>query len=100
MSDEKNLEPLPLCEQCWLGDHTRWEPASIDENGTVAMELVSVELPATFSTGSIEMCCMCGNITISGIYSMLDPSGVYFDSSDEEEGYMFDLESKLHFDDE
>lgn len=42
------------------------------------MRLVGVDTPEVSSTGSVDVCCMCGAITIAGIYEMKDPTKVYF----------------------
>jgi hypothetical protein len=84
MSDApEGLKPLAVCENCWLSDHSRWEPESMDSTGNVLMKLVGVDVPTKVNTGEVEICCMCGGLSVSGIYEFKDPSKVYFDDSDE-----------------
>lgn len=78
MAAEPLLRPLAVCEQCWLDTHMHWEPKSMNETGQILMKLVGVDTPNTASFGNVDICCMCGSITISGIYEMIDPTKVYF----------------------
>jgi hypothetical protein len=78
MDLEANLIPLSVCEVCWLLDHVKWEPESIDETGNVLMRLVGVDVPQKVNSGEVDICCMCGGLTISGIYEFKDPKKVYF----------------------
>jgi hypothetical protein len=77
------LVPLAVCEECWLIDHSHWQPESMDENGNITMRLLGVDVPEAVVTGSVEICCECGGITVCGIYALKDPSAVYFSRSDE-----------------
>jgi hypothetical protein len=70
---------MAVCESCYLVDHVRWQPESMDNTGSVMMRLVGVDVPIKINSGSVEVCCMCGGITISGIYEFKDPSDVLFD---------------------
>ena len=83
MSAEPVLVPLPICELCWLADHTRWEPESMNESGSILMRLAGVDTPEIVETGSVEICCMCGSVTIAGIYSMVNPKEAYFLDGDD-----------------
>ena len=93
MAAEPLLKPLALCEQCWLENHTNWEPQSMDEHGSITMKLVGVDTPDHISLGNVDVCCMCGQITIAGIYEMLDPTEVYFvgEESDSFNKFEFDF---------
>lgn len=42
------------------------------------MRLLGVDVPITVNTGEVEVCCMCGGITVCGIYELKDPDDVYF----------------------
>ncbi len=42
------------------------------------MRLKGVDLPNKANTGSVEICAMCGSITVAGIYEMKLSSEVYF----------------------
>lgn len=72
---------MAVCENCWLSDHSRWEPESMDHTGNVLMKLVGVDVPTKVNTGEVEICCMCGALTVSGIYEFKDPEKVYFSDS-------------------
>lgn len=78
MSSDPALVPLAMCEICWLGDHARWEPESMNESGSILMRLVGADIPDIVKLGSVEICCMCGSVTIAGIYTMMNPKEVYF----------------------
>lgn len=83
MESASNLQPMSVCESCWLLDHARWEPESMDNTGNILMKLVGVDVPVKVNNGTVEVCCMCGGLSISGIYEMKDPDKVYFiDSGD------------------
>lgn len=72
------LAPLPVCERCWLSSHTTWEPESMDQEGNILMKLKDVEVPEKINTKVPEVCSDCGEITVSGIYDMKDPSLAMF----------------------
>lgn len=78
MESDPVLSPLAVCESCWLIDHTRWEPESMDHTGSVLMKLVGVDVPEKINNGEVEVCCMCGGLTVCGIYEFKDPEKVYF----------------------
>lgn len=62
----------------------------MDETGNILLKLVGVEVPQKVNTGEVEVCCMCGAITICGIYEFKDPTKVYF-SSDTEDGFELEM---------
>ena len=67
----------------------------MDDTGNILMRLVGVDVPVKVNNGTVEVCCMCGGLSISGIYEMKDPEAVYFtdngDNSYELELPEFDL---------
>jgi hypothetical protein len=69
---------MPVCEACWIRDHARWEPESIDNSGTILMRLKGVDVPQKVNTGSVESCTVCGGITISGIFELRDPQIIMY----------------------
>jgi hypothetical protein len=73
MSGAPITSPVPLCEACWLKDHARWEPHSMDDKGNIKMALAGVDVPQKINTGSVETCSDCGKITIAGIYDFKSP---------------------------
>jgi hypothetical protein len=83
MSAEQLPQPMPVCEPCFLVEHTRWEPDSIDEYGNILMKLIGVDSPLRGKVDAVDVCCMCGSITVAGIFEMLKPSEIYFSSNDE-----------------
>lgn len=99
MDQEPVLVPAPVCEMCWLIDHAFWEPESIDEKGRVMMRLTGVDVPAKINNNSVEVCAMCGSITVAGIYDMKDPSSVDFldDGEEDKEDYGLGFSSESHF---
>ena len=82
MNSDKTLTLLAVCESCWLIEHSRWEPDSMDSTGSVLMRLLGVDIPDNTSVGSVEVCCLCGGITIAGIFEFRDASRVFFDLDD------------------
>lgn len=85
MSGAPITSPVPLCEACWLKDHARWEPHSMDDKGNIKMALAGVDVPQKINTGSVETCTECGKITIAGIYDFKNPE-IVFSSSDSNYG--------------
>lgn len=78
MSAQKILIPLPVCESCWISDHSKWEPESMDHDGNILMKLVMVDVPEKKNTSEPDTCSQCGNLTIAGIYKMSDPTVLFF----------------------
>ena len=78
MSGEQVQAPMSLCEVCWLKDHARWEPESMDSSGDILMRLTGVDVPVKVNTGAVEVCTNCGSITVAGIFEMQDPKVVFF----------------------
>jgi hypothetical protein len=81
MAAEEVVRPMPVCENCFLDEHTKWEPDSMDEEGNVLMRLIGVDTPLRANPESVETCSLCGSITVAGIYEMFKPSEVYFDEN-------------------
>lgn len=76
MITEPILSPVSVCEQCWLKDHSRWEPESMDAEGQILIKLTGVDVPTKVNTGTVEICYNCGGITVSGIFEMKDPKKI------------------------
>jgi len=70
--------PMPVCEACWVKEHARWEPESIDGSGNILMRLKGIDVPQKVNTGSVESCVNCGQITISGIFELRDSQVVMY----------------------
>lgn len=99
MSAEQVKRPMAFCELCFLDDHTRWEPESMDDQGQIMMKLVSVDVPKKVNTESVETCCMCGAITVAGIFQMMNPLEVYFLEDNElETNFVMSLSEEDDFD--
>ncbi len=71
------MSPTPVCEQCWLKEHSRWEPHSMDDHGNIKMALSGVDVPQKINTGSVESCSVCGKITIAGIFDIQEQNVFY-----------------------
>ena len=84
MSTANPLSPLAICEACWLVEKTRWEPESMDENGRILMKLTGVGMPQMISQESVEVCCMCGELTVVGIYVFRDPESVPYPEKEDD----------------
>ena len=96
MAAKQAPRPMALCELCFLDDHTRWEPESMDEQGRVLMKLIGVDVPEKLNTETVETCCMCGGITVAGIFMMVSPDDVHFLEEDElDNQFEMSLESSL-----
>lgn len=89
MAEDATLVLLAVCESCWLVDHAHWEPDSMDDTGNIMMRLKGVDIPENTSLGSVEICCLCGGITVCGIYQLMSPDDTYFSDS---ESPKFELE--------
>ena len=76
MSAEPVSYPVPICEVCWLKEHARWEPESVDSTGNILMRLSGVDVPNKVNNGAVDVCIECGKITVSGIYDLRDPRTV------------------------
>lgn len=98
MSDTESLDvPVPLCEVCWLIDHTIWEPESIGADGKILMRLTGVDVPEKINTDSVEICGVCGSITVSGIYEFKDPSTVNYLSDGDDNEFSSEYEDATSF---
>lgn len=69
LSPDTRLYRLPICESCWIVERSRWELESIDENGVVRSRLVDIDVPMDVTPGQVNICCLCGNITIVGLHT-------------------------------
>lgn len=67
----------PVCDPCWLEEHADWETI---EHGNDPYLLVSVpisySIPTVVRGFPLELCCLCGRHTISGIYVRKNPDSV------------------------
>ena len=81
---------MPICEVCWLGENTVWEPESISPDGKILMALKSVQVPEKLNTGEPEACSRCDGLTVAGIY-LLNPTKTGF-LLDEEDEWSEDLD--------
>ncbi len=50
----------------------------MDKTGRIIMRLKGVDVPNKVNNGSVEICAMCGAVTIAGIFEMKLTSEVYF----------------------
>lgn len=82
MSASPAVSPIPVCEQCWLKEHARWEPHSMDDHGNIKMSLSGVDVPQKINTGSVESCSVCGKITIAGIFDIKEQKIVFTTGED------------------
>lgn len=78
MAAEPVISPFPVCEACWMESHAKWEPESMDKTGRILMRLKGVEVPQKINNGTVEVCAMCGAVTVAGIYELKLTSEVYF----------------------
>lgn len=78
MAAEPVISPFPVCESCWMDNHAKWEPESMDTSGRILMRLKGVDVPEKINNGTVEVCAMCGSVTIAGIYELKLSNEVYF----------------------
>ena len=88
MSGGPVVTPTPVCEQCWIKEHARWEPHSIDDHCNIKMALSGVDVPQKINTGTVESCSICGKITIAGIFDVKEHKIVF--SAETEEPRMYE----------
>lgn len=50
----------------------------MDNRGDILMRLTGVDVPVKVNTGAVEVCSICGNITVAGIFEIQDPKLVFF----------------------
>ena len=50
----------------------------MDTTGRIIMRLKGVDVPNKVNSGSVEVCAMCGAVTIAGIFEMKLTSEMYF----------------------
>ena len=50
----------------------------MDKTGRIIMRLKGVDVPNKVNSGAVEVCAMCGAVTIAGIFEMKLTSEVYF----------------------
>lgn len=93
MAAEPYISPMAVCEACWLENHTKWEPESVDEKGKILMRLKGVDVPDRTNNGNVEVCVMCGSITIAGIFEMKLSNEVYFFSESFKDSFEAYLEN-------
>lgn len=91
MKSSGEKKPMAVCESCWLTDHSRWEPESMDSTGNILMKLLGVDVPHKVNTGEVEVCCMCGSLTVSGIYEFKDPQKVHFTDDDDKDKFELEI---------
>ena len=87
MSAERISVPEPICEKCWLKEHTHWEPESVDDTGSILFRLKGVDVPLKYNTGQVETCTACGEITISGIFDQKSTETKVFKRSPGKHGF-------------
>ena len=56
----------------------------MNAEGQVIMRLTGVDVPEKVNTDSVDVCALCGSITVAGIYDMYDPAAVDYVKDDED----------------
>ena len=77
MSSEQIKKAVAVCEKCWIDKHSKWEPESVDDKGNIKLRLTGVTTPYFGVRGVVEICTLCGKVTIAGIYDSEEPTVVY-----------------------
>lgn len=91
MEDKTMITPMALCELCWIETHSKWEPQSINEEGSIMVKLVGVDMPTVVNVGTVDVCCMCGAVTIAGIYELKKQEEVYFTNDEFSKDFEFNF---------
>lgn len=73
----------PICEACWIQENGEWEFYGVTETGALQTVLKHVRMPVLKMSRSLEICCMCGEITIMGIWIRRNPDTVPFPDTSE-----------------
>lgn len=63
----------------------------MNSSGQILMRLTGVDVPEKVNTDSVEVCALCGSITVAGIYDMCDPAAVDYVKDED------DVESSAQF---
>jgi hypothetical protein len=50
----------------------------MNETGNILLKLVGIDVPQKVNTGEVDVCCMCGAITVGGIYEFKDADKIHF----------------------
>jgi hypothetical protein len=50
----------------------------MDQTGNIIMKLIGVDVPIKINNGSVEVCCVCGGLTVSGIYELKSQDAIDF----------------------
>jgi hypothetical protein len=61
----------PVCDPCWVEENSEWEETYDGESVPV-----SYSIPTVHRGFPLELCCLCGRHTISGIYIKRHPDTV------------------------
>ena len=69
----------PQCEKCYVDENSMWEPESVGEDGSIISKLLAVTVPNEISTGQINVCAQCGDITVVGIYAEMEEDDVQYE---------------------
>jgi hypothetical protein len=69
----------PQCESCYIKDNSVWEPESVGDDGSLISKLIAVTVPLDISTGQINVCAMCGEITVIGIFAEMEEDDVQYE---------------------
>jgi hypothetical protein len=56
-----------------------WEPESVGEDGSIISKLLAVTVPDEISTGQINVCAQCGDITVVGIYAEMEEDDIQYE---------------------
>lgn len=69
----------PQCESCYIKENSIWEPESVGDDGSLVSKLIAVTVPEEISTGQINVCAMCGDITVIGIFAEMEDDDVQYE---------------------
>ena len=74
------MASYPQCEKCYLEENCQWEPESVGDDGSLVSKLTAVSVPLEIGTGEINVCAICGDITVVGIYAEIPEEKVQYAS--------------------
>jgi hypothetical protein len=61
----------------------------MNEEGQILMQLSGVDVPEKVNTDSVEICALCGGITVAGIYDKVDPATVDYIRDEDDDSAQF-----------
>lgn len=78
MSDER-FRVYPQCEVCWIEENSTWEPDGVSSDGKLVARMSAIAVPVDLEPGQVNVCCVCGELTVVGIFVEREKADVVYD---------------------